>query len=96
MNKPKELNQKHLKDLYKAILKLRNTNECQAFFRDLCTVSELNAMTERWEVAKQLNKNEPYRNVAAKTGSSTATITRVASWLHHGQGGYRLMLHRLS
>lgn len=53
-------------------------------------------MSERWQVAKQVNNGVPYRKIAAKTGSSTATITRVAQWLHHGEGGYRLMLHRLA
>ncbi|MFH1713002.1 MAG: YerC/YecD family TrpR-related protein, partial [Candidatus Jacksonbacteria bacterium] len=66
-----------------------------AFFRDLCTLSELKAMTERFQAVKMINKNIPYREISKKTGSSTATITRVAHWLHHGAGGYKLALDRL-
>lgn len=80
--------------LFSAILKLKTTNECQEFFRDLCTLSELDAMAERWEVVRLLNQELPYRQISEQTGASTATITRVAHWLHHGMGGYRLLLQR--
>lgn len=85
---------KDLTELYQAILQLKNPAECKKFFRDLCTLSELNAMSERWQVAKQINKGVTYREICKKTGSSTATITRVAHWVHHGLGGYKLMLER--
>jgi TrpR-related protein YerC/YecD len=93
--KSEKNNTKELKALYEAILKLENTDECKNFFRDLCTLDELKSMAERFAVAKMVNKKIPYRTIAEKTGSSTATITRVAQWLHHGKGGYKLMLHRL-
>lgn len=83
-----------LNDLYGAILKLRTKNECKKFFRDLCTLSELQAMSERFQVVQLIEKNMPYRTICQETGSSTATITRVAHWLHHGEGGYKLALHR--
>lgn len=84
----------NMKDLFKAVLKLKTVGECERFFRDLCTLSELKAMTERWQVAKMANDKVPYRKIAAKTGASTATVTRVAHWLHHGEGGYQLVLKR--
>ena len=88
------LKKQPMRELFQAILKLKNTDECEKFFRDLCTLNELKSMSERWQVVQELNKNIPYRAIAQKTGSSTATITRVAHWLHHGTGGYQLMLHR--
>jgi TrpR-related protein YerC/YecD len=90
------MNEKTLQSLYKAITKLESTSECAEFFRDLCTVNELKAMSERWEVAQKVNKGTPYRQIAEETGASTATITRVAHWLHHGMGGYQHMLKKLS
>lgn len=87
---------KELDNLFEAILQLKTKAECRKFFRDLCTLTELSAMTERWQVAQQVDRGIPYRTIAEETGSSTATITRVAHWLHHGEGGYKLVLHRLS
>lgn len=86
---------KEMEELFKAILNLKSIEECRIFFRDLCTFSELLSMSERFQIVKLLNNKIPYREIAKKTGSSTATITRVAQWLHHGTGGYRLMLGRL-
>ena len=62
--------------------------------RDLCTLSELEAMGHRWAVARELDRGLPYHEVAARTGASTTTVTRVAHWLRHGEGGYRLALDR--
>lgn len=89
-----ELNNKEIKELFEAIAAIRTEAECKKFLRDLCTLGELKAMAERWQVAKQVNKKISYRNISEKTGSSTATITRVAYWLHHGMGGYKLVLQR--
>lgn len=88
-------NNKGLKEIYEAILKLETVDECKKFFRDLCTISELNSMAERFAVVKMVNEKIPYRQICKKTGSSTATITRVAHWLHHGKGGYKLILERI-
>lgn len=93
--KRSNINNKQLEDLYKAVLKLRTVTECKNFFRDLCTLSEISAIVERFQVAQMVNKEVPYRDISKKTGSSTATITRVAHWLHHGMGGYKLILQRL-
>ncbi|MBT3865408.1 hypothetical protein HOE67_02915 [Candidatus Peregrinibacteria bacterium] len=94
MNKAKNNNQAS-KELYEAILELQSVDECKKFFRDLCTLSELTSMVERFQVAKMVDNKTPYREINKKTGSSTATITRVAHWLHHGKGGYNLVLDRM-
>ena len=86
---------KDLNALYEAILKLESADECKKFFRDLCTIDELKSMSERFAVVRMLEQGIPYRKISTKTGASTATVTRVAHWLHHGKGGYRLMLERL-
>ena len=88
------MNNKEMKELFKAIASLKTTDESKKFFRDLCTLAELKAMSERWQVARKIQEGVSYRKIAKKTGSSTATITRVAHWLHHGTGGYSLIMHR--
>ena len=77
-----------------AILSLHKPAELEAFLRDLCTLNELEAMAHRWQVAKLVNQGLPYLEIAQRTGASTATVTRVAHWLHHGEGGYRLALDK--
>ena len=83
-----------VRDLFEVIAGLRNGDECARFFRDLCTLNELKAMAERWRVARMVSEDIPYRLISERTGSSTATITRIAHWVNHGEGGYRLMLQR--
>ena len=90
----KDLNNRQTKELFLAISTLKNADETQKFLRDLCTISELKAMTERFQVAKRVNKKENYRSINKLTGASTATITRVAHWVHHGMGGYKLVIER--
>src|SRR4051812_44903891 len=85
---------KEMKALVGAIRSCRSTPELEAFLRDLCTLSELEAMAHRWEVARLVDQGLPYTEVAEKTGASTATVTRVAHWLRHGEGGYRTALDR--
>ena len=82
------------RDLLKTIVSLRTVSEAERFFRDLCTLSELEAMTHRWQAAQLVDRGLPYHEVSRKTGASTTTVTRVAHWLRHGEGGYRLMLAR--
>lgn len=94
MNEP-SLKSKRMKQLYKAMLKLNTEQEAMNFLRDLCTIAELEAMAERLAVAKEIATEKPYRTISEQTGSSTATITRVAHWLHHGMGGYRIVLDRM-
>ena len=83
-----------MKELFEAIVRLETRQEVEAFFRDLCTLPELAAMAHRWEVARLLEKGLPYLEIAQRTGASTTTVTRVAHWLRHGEGGYRAALDR--
>jgi len=91
----KQLTTKQATDLFEAIISLKSGKECKAFLRDVCTLSEIEAMIERFQVAKMVKNNVPYREISKKIGSSTATVTRVAHWLHHGMGGYDLVLDRM-
>ncbi len=81
--------------LFATIASLESKVETERFLRDLCTLSELEAMAHRWEVARLLNRGLPYLQIAERTGASTTTVTRVAHWLRHGEGGYRLALERM-
>lgn len=81
--------------LLEAVLRLETLDEAERFFRDLCTLGELHDMAQRWAVVRLLDQGLHYAEISQLTGASTATITRIASWLNHGEGGYRLMLDRL-
>ncbi len=81
--------------LFNAILSLESSEETERFFRDLCTLNELRDMSQRWAVARMLKSGLHYAEISRQTGASTATITRIASWLNHGEGGYRAMLDKL-
>ncbi len=78
--------------LLDAILRLDTRDEAARFFRDLCTLQELHDMAQRWAVVRLLDSGLHYAEISRQTGASTATITRIASWLNHGEGGYRAML----
>lgn len=82
-------------NLFKAILSLQNIEECYKFFEDLCTISELKAMAQRLQVAKMLKEHYVYNDIVAKTGASTATISRVNRCLNYGADGYKMVLERL-
>ncbi|HWP63401.1 MAG TPA: YerC/YecD family TrpR-related protein [Candidatus Binatia bacterium] len=82
--------------LFEAILRLETVDEAARFFRDLCTLGELHDMAQRWAVVRLLDEGLHYAEISRRTGASTATITRIAAWLHHGEGGYRLLLDRLA
>ncbi len=86
---------KQTTNLFRAVLKLENTEECEIFFRDLCTLEEIAEMSNRWQVVQLLNQGLSYREIAKQTNLSTTTITRVAHWIEHGKGGYKLILKRL-
>ena len=81
--------------LFDAILRLEDRDEVARFFRDLCTLGELHDLTQRWAVVRLLRQGLHYAEISKRTGASTATITRIASWLHHGEGGYTAMLEKL-
>lgn len=84
-----------INELFKVIGNLKTSGDMAKFFRDLCTIDELREMARRWQAAQLINKKMPYRTVAARTGLSTATVTRVAYWLNEGAGGYRRAIKRL-
>jgi len=81
--------------LFKAILQLKNLNECYDFFEDLCTVHELQSLAQRLDVAQMLTNGDTYISIGNKTGASTATISRVNRCLNYGSDGYVLILKRL-
>jgi len=83
-----------LRHLSEAILVLETPDEVERFLRDLCTIAELEAMGHRWAVAQLVDRGLPYLEISQRTGASTTTVTRVAHWLRHGEGGYRLALDR--
>jgi TrpR-related protein YerC/YecD len=80
--------------LVEAILRLDSRDDAERFLRDLCTLGELHDMSQRWAVVRMLDAGLHYADISKRTGASTATITRIASWLNHGEGGYRAMLDR--
>ncbi len=90
-----KLKSEHMDDLFNAILTLKNTDECYAFFEDLCTVLELKSMSQRMQVAKMLVQKKVYSDIVAQTGASTATISRVNRTLNYGSEGYALVFERM-
>jgi TrpR-related protein YerC/YecD len=80
--------------LVTAIMRLEDREDAERFLRDLCTLGELRDMAQRWAVVRMLDAGMHYAEISRRTGASTATITRIASWLNHGEGGYRRMLER--
>ena len=81
--------------MYEAILSLQTMEECMNFFDDLCTVSELMAMEQRYQVAVCLNNGMIYNDILAETGASSATISRVNRSLQYGRGGYAVVFDRM-
>jgi len=80
--------------LFDALMRLESRDELQRFLRDLCTRHELEELSARWTVVQLLDEGLSYRRIAAATGVSTTTITRINEWLNHGTGGYRTALQR--
>ena len=82
------------RNLFTAVASLRSADECRAFFRDLCTPAEIQAMADRWAVVDWLMRGVPYREINRLTGVSVTTISRVARCLADGNGGYSLVVRR--
>ena len=82
------------KALYNAALSLKNEEECRIFFEDICTIKELETMSQRLDVAKMLIGGATFNEIVAATGASTTTISRVNRCLRYGDGGYKLVLDR--
>ena len=91
----KQLTGKDIDNLFKAILNLKTEDECRRFFDDLCTIPELQSMSQRFDVALMLDDDKIYTDIAAKTGASTATISRVNRSLNYGSDGYKMVIERL-
>ena len=85
---------KQFDELFNAVLKLNNIEDCRKFFEDVCTIKELQDISQRLEVAKLLQGKNNYQIVSKKTGASTATISRVNKCLLYGRGGYNLVLDK--
>jgi len=81
--------------LFKAILTLKDIDECYRFFEDLCTVAEIKAMSQRIVVAKMLSDKKVYSDIVAATGASTATISRVNRSLIYGCDAYKMVFSRM-
>lgn len=82
-------------EMYKAILTLKDVDECKKFFDDLCTVTELQAMEQRYQVAVYLSQGMIYNDILERTGASSATISRVNRSLQYGSDGYAVAFERL-
>ena len=81
--------------LFEAFLNLESVDECYAFFEDICTIKEIQDMSQRLEVAIMLRKGLNYQDISAQTGVSTATISRVSKCLNYGSGGYNAAIDKL-
>ena len=91
----KKLKDEQTDRLFEGILKLKTVEECYNFFEDLCTISEIKAMAQRFLVAVMLDEQRVYTDIEQETGASSATISRVNKSLLYGEDGYRLVLERL-
>jgi TrpR-related protein YerC/YecD len=87
---------KEIDELFQAILSLKTEEECYRFFEDACTIKEIKDMAQRLQAAKMLKSGESYVNVCRETGMSSATVSRVNRCLEYGNGGYEMVLDRLS
>ena len=89
-----KLKDAHMDELFQGILSLSSVEECYNFYEDLCTITELRAMAQRFQVAKMLDEGQNYSDIVKETGASTATISRVNKCLIYGTDGYRMVLDR--
>lgn len=90
-----KLRSEQLDELFDAILSLKTREECYQFFDDIATMNEIQALSQRFQVAKMLKQGKTYNTIEAKTKASTATISRVRRCVDYGSGGYKLVLNRL-
>jgi TrpR-related protein YerC/YecD len=90
-----KIKDKQVDYLFKAILSLKDLEECYRFFEDICTINEIKSLAQRLEVAIMLEQKKTYQEIVEKTGASTATISRVNRSLTYGSDGYKLILERI-
>lgn len=91
----KKLDKKALENLYKAISLIDTVEECENFFSDICTMQELEAIAQRFDVAQKLIEGKVYTEISGETGASTATVCRVNRCIKYGNGGYKTVIDRL-
>ncbi len=84
-----------VEELFRAILTLKDVEECYTFFEDVCTMNEILLFAQRYQVAKFLGEKYTYQEIAEKSGASTATISRVKRSIDDGNGGYDMVFKRL-
>ena len=84
-----------LERLFEALMALSSQEECYNFFEDLCTITELKALSQRYQVAELLLEGKVYNDIVKETGASTATISRVNRSLSLGNDGYKTIINRL-
>ncbi len=92
----KKLDKKALENLYKAISLIDTVEECENFFSDICTMQELEAIAQRFDVAQKLIEGKVYTEISGETGASTATVCRVNRCIKYGNGGYKTVIDRLN
>ncbi|RVU55205.1 YerC/YecD family TrpR-related protein [Anaerosphaera multitolerans] len=95
MNHDSKIKSEQTDNLFEAILTLETIEDCYRFFEDICTVKEIQAISQRLQVVKLLIKNKTYHEIEEETGASTATISRINRSLNYGADGYKLVLERL-
>lgn len=94
MSYESKLKNQETDDLFKAVLYLENQEECYRFFEDICTIKELQAIAQRFQVARLLDEKKTYNEIEEITKASTATISRVNRCLLYGADGYKLILNK--
>lgn len=91
-----DLHSESIDRLFKAISDIKTTDECYAFFEDLCTIKEIQDMAQRFDTAILLDKGCSYQQISEQVGISTATISRVSRCLVYGNGGYKTAINKIS
>lgn len=91
-----DIKSKETDNLFEAVLTLKTVDECYKFFEDVCTIKEIKAISQRYEVARLLSTGCVYSDIVAQTGASTATISRVNRSIAYGNDGYSLVFARLN
>ena len=86
---------KQIDELFRAVLTLKTEEECYRFFEDVCTVNEIQAISQRLQVAKLLREKKTYTEIETQTKASTATISRINKCLNYGADGYKIVLERI-
>jgi TrpR-related protein YerC/YecD len=91
----KSLNKETVTQLFKAILTLKDMEECHLFFEDICTINELNSLAQRFDVGRRLLEGQTYQTISEATSASTATISRVGRLLDDGKEGIEMAAERI-